>query len=52
MPSMTSLSEKPVEKLSPKEAASELQMARPATPQPKIIRMPDKFPEQPWKKKS
>jgi len=34
------------------DAENELQMARPATPQPKIIRMPDKFPEQPWKKKS
>jgi len=28
----------------------ELQMARPAVP-PQIIRMPDKFPDQPWKKK-
>lgn len=29
----------------------ELQMARPKPPPTKIIRMPDKFPEQPWKKK-
>ena len=29
----------------------ELQMARPK-PETKIIRMPDKFPEQPWKKKN
>ena len=29
----------------------ELQMARPQPPAVKIVRMPDKFPEQPWKKK-
>lgn len=29
----------------------ELQMAKPPTPAVKVIRMPDKFPEQPWKKK-
>jgi Flp pilus assembly protein TadD len=37
------------------EAASasdpELQMAKPKPPPVKVIRMPDKFPEQPWKKK-
>jgi tetratricopeptide (TPR) repeat protein len=32
-------------------ADPELQMARPAPPPVKVIRMPDKFPEQPWKKK-
>ncbi|HUC86428.1 MAG TPA: tetratricopeptide repeat protein [Candidatus Acidoferrales bacterium] len=31
---------------------SELQMARPKPPPVKVIRLPDKFPEQPWKKKS
>jgi Flp pilus assembly protein TadD len=31
-------------------ADSELQMARPAVPT-QVIRMPDKFPDQPWKKK-
>jgi Flp pilus assembly protein TadD len=31
---------------------SELPMARPPTPSVKVIRMPDKFPDQPWKKKS
>lgn len=30
----------------------ELQMAQPKPPAVKIIRMPDKFPDQPWKKKS
>lgn len=30
----------------------ELQMAQPKPPAVKVIRMPDKFPEQPWKKKS
>jgi Flp pilus assembly protein TadD len=30
---------------------SELQMARPKPPPVKVMRMPDKFPEQPWKKK-
>ena len=30
----------------------ELQMARPKPPTVKVIRMPDKFPEQPWKKKA
>lgn len=29
----------------------ELQMAKPPPPAVKVIRMPDKFPEQPWKKK-
>lgn len=29
----------------------ELQMAKPKAPPVKVIRMPDKFPEQPWKKK-
>ena len=29
----------------------ELQMAKPKPPTVKVIRMPDKFPEQPWKKK-
>ncbi len=29
----------------------ELQMARPPPPPVKVIRMPDKFPDQPWKKK-
>ena len=29
----------------------ELQMARPAPPTVKIVRMPDKFPDQPWKRK-
>jgi Flp pilus assembly protein TadD len=29
----------------------EMQMARPKPPAVKIVRMPDKFPEQPWKKK-
>jgi Flp pilus assembly protein TadD len=33
------------------ESDPELQMARPAPPAVKVIRMPDKFPEQPWKKK-
>jgi len=31
---------------------TELQMAKPKPPQVKVIRMPDKFPEQPWKKKA
>jgi Flp pilus assembly protein TadD len=31
---------------------SELQMAKPKPPAVKVIRMPDKFPEQPWKKKA
>src|ERR1700744_354156 len=30
----------------------ELQMAKPKTPTVKVIRMPDKFPDQPWKKKT
>jgi Flp pilus assembly protein TadD len=30
---------------------SELQMAKSKPPTVKVIRMPDKFPEQPWKKK-
>ncbi len=29
----------------------DLQMAKPKPPTVKVIRMPDKFPEQPWKKK-
>ncbi|HEY5043550.1 MAG TPA: tetratricopeptide repeat protein [Verrucomicrobiae bacterium] len=33
------------------EADTELQMAKPKPPPVKVIRMPDKFPEQPWKKK-
>ena len=33
------------------EVDPELQMAKPKPPQVKVIRMPDKFPEQPWKKK-
>lgn len=35
----------------PAENNPELQMARPKPPPVKVIRMPDKFPEQPWKKK-
>jgi len=34
-----------------KSEGDELQMARPKPPPAKVIRMPDKFPEQPWKKK-
>jgi Flp pilus assembly protein TadD len=34
------------------DADPELQMARPKPPPVKVIRMPDKFPEQPWKKKA
>jgi Flp pilus assembly protein TadD len=33
------------------ESDPELQMARPKPPTVKVIRMPDKFPDQPWKKK-
>lgn len=33
------------------EADPELQMSKPKPPQVKVIRMPDQFPEQPWKKK-
>ena len=33
-------------------ADPELAMAKPPTPTMKVIRMPDKFPEQPWKKKA
>jgi Flp pilus assembly protein TadD len=33
------------------ESSDELQMAKPKPPPVKVIRMPDKFPEQPWKKK-
>ena len=33
------------------ESDPELQMAKPKPPGVKVIRMPDKFPEQPWKKK-
>jgi tetratricopeptide (TPR) repeat protein len=36
----------------PTEADPELQMARPKPPTVKVVRMPDKFPEQPWKKKT
>jgi Flp pilus assembly protein TadD len=36
----------------PAVADPELQMARPKPPPVKVIRMPDKFPDQPWKKKS
>ena len=32
-------------------ADPELQMAKPKPPEVKVIRMPDKFPDQPWKKK-
>jgi Flp pilus assembly protein TadD len=32
-------------------AGDELQMARPKPPAVKVIRMPDQFPEQPWKRK-
>jgi Flp pilus assembly protein TadD len=35
----------------PAESDSALPMAKPAPPAVKVIRMPDKFPEQPWKKK-
>jgi Flp pilus assembly protein TadD len=35
----------------PAEGDPELQMAKPKPPAVKVIRMPDKFPEQPWKKK-
>jgi Flp pilus assembly protein TadD len=33
------------------ESDPELQMARPKPPPVQVIRMPDKFPDQPWKKK-
>jgi Flp pilus assembly protein TadD len=33
------------------ESDPELQMAKPKPPPVKVIRMPDKFPDQPWKKK-
>ena len=33
-------------------ADPELQMARPKPPPVKVIRLPDKFPDQPWKKKA
>jgi Flp pilus assembly protein TadD len=33
------------------EGGDELQMATPKPPPVRVIRMPDKFPEQPWKKK-
>ena len=33
------------------EGDPELQMAKPKLPAVKVIRMPDKFPDQPWKKK-
>jgi len=36
---------------SPTEIDPELQMAKPKPPPVKVIRMPDKFPDQPWKKK-
>src|SRR5580698_9270274 len=35
----------------PAPADAELQMAKPKPPPVKVIRMPDKFPDQPWKKK-
>ena len=35
----------------PNRSDPELQMAKPKPPQVKVIRMPDQFPEQPWKKK-
>lgn len=35
----------------PAESDPELQMAKPKPPPVKVIRMPDKFPDQPWKKK-
>jgi Flp pilus assembly protein TadD len=35
----------------PSEADPELQMAKPKPPAVKVIRMPDKFPDQPWKQK-
>ena len=35
----------------PTEGDPDLQMAKPKPPAVKVIRMPDKFPEQPWKKK-
>ena len=35
----------------PDAADPELQMAKPKPPPVKVIRMPDKFPDQPWKKK-
>ena len=33
------------------DSGSELPMAKPKPPTVKVVRMPDKFPEQPWKKK-
>jgi len=33
-------------------ADPELQMAKPKAPTVKVIRLPDKFPDQPWKKKT
>ncbi len=33
------------------ESDPELQLAKPPLPTVKVIRLPDKFPEQPWKKK-
>ncbi|MGA2244936.1 MAG: hypothetical protein ABSH48_08060 [Verrucomicrobiota bacterium] len=36
----------------PPAADPEMQMARPKPPPVKVIRLPDKFPEQPWKKKT
>ena len=36
----------------PAESDPELRMAQPKPPAVKVIRMPDKFPEQPWKKKT
>jgi Flp pilus assembly protein TadD len=35
----------------PAPVDAELQMAKPKPPPVKVIRMPDKFPDQPWKKK-
>ena len=36
----------------PTASDPELQMAKPKAPTVKVIRMPDKFPDQPWKKKT
>ena len=43
---------KPARSEAQTESDPELQMAKPKPPEVKVIRMPDKFPEQPWKKKS
>jgi Flp pilus assembly protein TadD len=36
----------------PEAGDPELQMAKPKPPPAQVIRMPDKFPDQPWKKKA